>query len=600
TVTALNDSNCSASAINMTGSATVLSGKTWNGTTNTDWNTGSNWSGGTIPTAMDCVVIPNVTNDPIISGSCYNGLAYTLTIQNGGFLTVNSTNSITVTNFVNVDTGGTFNIKNSASLVQIDNVTNTGNINMERFTQPMYRYDYTYWGSPVTQASGFTLGNLSPGSSLRYTWIPSVGGLSGNWVGASSATIMTTAKGYIVRAPDSFSTNPAIKVPFTANFIGTPNNGDILTPISHGTMGTIATDDKWNLLGNPYPSAVNAATFLDNATNEGLLDGTIYFWTHNSPPDTAFPDPFYASFVVNYTASDYASWNKTGGVGTIASTGGPAPDGFIAAGQSFFARSLGVTGNAVFNNSMRSASYSNSQFFRQTNPTTSVASPVGNIERHRIWLNLTNNTGAFSQILVGYVQGATLGRDRNFDGDRLGGNGVNLYSIIPDVNLGIQGRPLPFDVNDQVTLGYNAIATGTFSIRIDHIDGLFNTQNIYLEDKLLQVIHDIKQAPYVFTTAAGNFNNRFVLRYTYSTLGNEIFNLNNIVQVITNEKATVYSSYETIKDIIVYDVLGRKIDEYQNVGVTQFILRNLNRTTNTLIVKITLENGMVVTQKIIY
>jgi hypothetical protein len=32
------------------------------------------------------------------------------------------------------------------------------------------------------------------------------------------------------------------------------------------------------------------------------------------------------------------------------------------------------------------------------------------------------------------------------------------------------------------------------SIRIDHIDGLFDTQNIYLEDKELGIIHNLKKA----------------------------------------------------------------------------------------------------------
>jgi hypothetical protein len=607
TVTALSDANCTSSSAS-TGSALVSAGKTWNGSVNTDWNTPGNWTPNGVPTSADCVVIANTGNTSFISGSAYNAYANTLTVQNLGILTMNSTNTLTVTDVVTVNAGGTFNIKDSASLVQVNNVANSGSINMERISQAMYRYDYTYWGSPVTAASNFTLGNLSSGSSLFYTWTPSIGGVSGNWAAASSATVMNPTTGYIVRAPDTYSTNPATKVAFTANFIGTPNNGNITTPITYGTTATAsptsATDNKWNLLGNPYPSAISANAFLNNATNTTLLDGTIYFWTHNTAPSAAFPDPFYNSFIINYTANDYASWNKTGGVGTIASSGGAAPNGLIGAGQSFFVKSLAVAGSAVFNNGMRSAAYSNSQFFRQTNATTAVDNADRYTEKHRIWLNLTNNSGAFSQTLVGYIQGATQDWDRGFDGSSYGGNGVLFYSTIPDNNLVIQGRSLPFDVNDQVTLGYNATTAGTFSVRIDHIDGLFENQNmnIYLEDKELGIIHDLKQAPYTFNTAAGRFNNRFILRYatTEGALDNVNFNLDNTVQVITNEKVSVYSSQESIKNIIVYDVLGRKIDEYKNVGATQFTLKNLNRTTNTLIMKITLENNAVVIEKIIY
>jgi hypothetical protein len=34
------------------------------------------------------------------------------------------------------------------------------------------------------------------------------------------------------------------------------------------------------LMGNPYPSALDADKFLD--ANASLIEGTIYFWTHNT------------------------------------------------------------------------------------------------------------------------------------------------------------------------------------------------------------------------------------------------------------------------------------------------------------------------------
>jgi hypothetical protein len=56
------------------------------------------------------------------------------------------------------------------------------------------------------------------------------------------------------------------------NFTGIPNNG-IIT-ISIGGTGS------FNLIGNPYPSALDASQFL--STNSGVLGGTIYFWTHST------------------------------------------------------------------------------------------------------------------------------------------------------------------------------------------------------------------------------------------------------------------------------------------------------------------------------
>jgi hypothetical protein len=128
---------------------------------------------------------------------------------------------------------------------------------------------------------------------------------------------------------------------------------------------------------------------------------------------------------------------------------------------------------------------------------------IPNLEKHRIWLNLTNNADAFSQILIGYIEGATKGLDRGFDGESLAGNDLTFYSIIPEEKLTIQGRNLPFDENDQIALGYNAVVEGSFSIRIDHTDGLLDNQKIYLIDQLTQKIHDLRAKPYQFDSAEG-------------------------------------------------------------------------------------------------
>ncbi|MFE3870132.1 GEVED domain-containing protein [Flavobacterium sp. ZS1P70] len=579
--------------------------KQWLGTTS-NWNDANNWKPVGVPDLTNCVFIPNTS---VIPGSNYNAYAKNLTVKSTGNLELTSTSNLTVTDFVNVNTNGIFNIRDKASLIQTNNVANSGIVNIERVTPPISKLDYTYWSSPV---SGFTLGQLSPLSSYMFSWIPTI--LSGtdwgpgNWNNESAATTMDPRKGYIVRAPNTFSSST--KTPYTATFIGTPNNGTITAPISKGTLtGTVALDnaedDEWNLIGNPYPSGIDAAAFLNFADNIPIIDGTVYIWTHNSQPSTIPPDPFYGDYVLNYTDNDYAVFNSTGGT-AIASTGGTS-SGFIASGQSFFVKAAntmanGTTAVVTFKNTVRIAG-KNSDFFKLTknNKDEAIPKSVTDIERHRIWINLTNNSGAFSETLVGYVAGATQELDRSFDAESLGGNDVSFYSIIPGAELTIQGRALPFDENDQVILGYNSEITGELSIRIDHIDGLFNTQNIYLEDKERSVIHNLKEKPYVFNTEKGDFNDRFVLRYSNKTLGTNTFNLkSDMTNVIVNQDVTVQSSSQLIKNIVVYDLLGRKIDSYKKVNALKYTLSHLNKTTAGLIVKITLDDDTLVSKKIIY
>ncbi|NUY80791.1 immunoglobulin domain-containing protein [Flavobacterium sp. MAH-1] len=560
----LNSVNCTATSncITVTGN-----GKTWNGSAGTDWNNAANWTPAGVPTNMNCVVIPNVTNDPIISGVSFVGYALNLTILNGGNLSVTGSNTIEVTNFVNVNAGGAFNIADDASLNQIDNVANVGTMHMQRTTPPVYRFDYTYWNSPVTLASNYTLGNLSPNtqSDKFYSWNPSVAGGNGNWIQESVATIMNPNKGYIVRAPNGYSNSPMITAPYTATFIGTPNNGSLTAPVAIGSLPPASVNDKLNLIGNPYPSALDADLFLAHPTNVNLLDGTLYFWTHHSPPSTAFADPFYGNFTSNYTASDYATYTTgMGGTSTVpAGYGGTPPTGFVATGQSFFVKAL-ASGNAVFENNMRVRG-NNNVFFRQANPFT-TATPT--LERHRIWLNLANTQGAFSQILVGYAEGATNARDRNFDGETFAGNAVTFYSTIEDVRLTVQGRALPFETSDLVPLGYKATVAATFTVGVDHLDGLFETQNVYLEDKLLNVIHDLKSAPYSFASAVGTFNDRFVLRYTNEQLGVGDHELQDgVVAFISDDKLFAQASLDIIS-IEIFDVNGKKITTYEPQGNT--------------------------------
>ncbi|HMK06357.1 MAG TPA: T9SS type A sorting domain-containing protein, partial [Flavobacterium sp.] len=539
------------------------------------------------------------------SSANLSGCSCTVT---SGHVVFNDPATLTLTNGLTVGAGpaATLTFNNNAGLVQIDDTaTNSGVITMERITQPVYRFDYTYWGSPVTLASNFTLGNLSPGTQpdKYYSWIPTFSNNFGTWAQESAATVMDPIKGYIVRAPNSYSNDPGIKAPYVGNFIGTPNNGVINTPIYHGTQPAPDYNDDYNLLGNPYPSALDAEKFLSNATNVPILDGTIYFWTHNSPISTSNPDPFYGDFIYNYTANDYASWNKLGGSGTTsaAASGGATPTGFIAAGQAFFAksRSIAASGSmAVFNNSMRAAG-NNNQFFRMANdPSVANNNNSASFEKHRIWLNLISASGTFNQVLIGYAEGATLDWDRDFDGVRFTEvNATTFYSVIPDRDLVIQGRPLPFTDQDQVALGYKSVSQDTFSFRIDHFDALFQSQDIYIEDKLLNIIHDLKVSPYVFTSAIGTFNDRFVLRFNDPLLHTKPFDNNPSLIAFINDHQLYVESSQNIQSIAIYDVSGKWIKTFTTQQKRTF-REQFNFPNGMYLAKIKLESELILTRKL--
>lgn len=584
--------------------------KTWNGSVDTDWNNATNWSPLGVPVANDYVVIPSTPNNPIISGTGYNAYACVLLVQNGASLHILSDNAITVTNQVIVETTGNFQLDNNASLVQINDVVNSGNIIYKRIAN-VRNLDYVYWSSPVLNSNvsnlvlPFVFGPI-------YKWNPTVAntnGGEGNWQPATSET-MILGKGYIARAPGSFS--PTVAQPLEATFIGTPNNGTITFPISRGTdtntnyhQGFNGIEinnfsDNWNLTGNPYPSAIRASQFLLN--NATKIEGNVRLWTHGTLPSTSIPSPFYASFASNYTSNDYLSYNFTGtNCCPLASA-----DLFIGAGQGFFVQMKdGPAASDIisFDNTLRDATYSNSLFYRATNPlvvATQNTIDVNTLERNRIWLDVVKDTGESDRTLFGYIQGATMDFDSFYDTHTMISGPMIVYSVQGDKKFLIQGRQLPFDDNDEVPIGVHLPNIGNYTFSIAAVDGLFTTQNIFLKDQLLNVIHDIKASPYTFTTTANTINDRFKIIYKNNTLNNPSYDLDASVQIISNDYITIKSSQQPIKEVVVYDLLGRKLATYNQVSTNQISLLNLQKTSTTLLVKVTLQNDMEVVKKVLF
>lgn len=581
TATVTNGSGCQAT------DTAVISGSSniWNGTS---------WSSGTAPVAGTEKIIfnGNYSSTGDISGC--------LLQVNSGNVVINADNTVTVANQVRINPAATFTLEDTASLLQTAGTTNTniGIIRSKRRTQPVKRLDFTYWSSPV---AGQTLYNLSPATMADkyYSWNP----VSQAWVTHMNGNVtMTDAKGYIVRAPQSFSTTSAVQ--YEAIFQGVPNNGDISIPV-YGNTSTLPADYKWNLIGNPYPSAVDLDEFLSYANNVAALDGTIYLWTHNSAPSNAVPgDQTY-----NYTANDYATYNLSGGVATSPATpdplnpeisdnfNGAIPTKHLASGQAFFVRGLGNL-PARFTNDMRIQD-ENNRFFRNMNPVKRNAANSG-IEKNRFWLNLRNNQGAFNQTLVGYIEGATNGLDRGFDGSLFGGNHVTIYSINDSQKLAIQGRALPFDNSDVVNLGIKTTIAGAFTISLDMLDGLFVNQDIYLKDNLQNAIHNLKSGPYSFTTGIGTFENRFQIVYRNEALGIPEFNPESIVIYKKDKDVVVTSGTATIEGVKVFDIQGRLLFDGQKINASEKVIKSLPPTDQVLIVQVVTTVGIRISRKILY
>jgi hypothetical protein len=525
----------------------------------TTWN-GTSWSNG----------LPNKDIATTITGNLtvVNDLEFcSMSVSNNANVIVNSDKYITVKKTITVATGATITVNNNANIIQIENTSNSGNIIFKRNSTNMILLDYTFWSSPV---AGQNILNFSPQTLTNrfYEYVE-----SSNSYTTLSNTTFQAAKGYAIRAPNNFTSTAQT---FSGTFTGIPNNGTISIPITKVSNGN-------NLIGNPYPSKISATSFL--ATNPGIL----YFWTHQSQAAAS--------------GANYATFSNLGGTASV--SGSAQPDGFIQAGQGFFVKTS-ANGNAVFNNAMRVKNISN-QFFKTSNTKNekSVQSTTTN-PTSRLWLDLNSTNANFNQILIGYMDGATLGVDESIDGEIFDTTQNSLSSLIGEGKYAIQGRPI-FSLNssDVIPLGLNITAAGNYSITLSQFDGLFTdvNTNIYLKDNLLTLTHNLKESAYNFVAEAGTFNSRFEIVYENAALSIDNItstNPNSILVYKQNNTIAITSQNSLLKEVKIFDLRGRKLYENTKVDALNTSITDISNSNQVLIVQIKTENNEIITKKIVF
>lgn len=514
----------------------------------TTWN-GAVWSNGT----------PNATKHLIVTGN-YTPVediaACSLTVNNNAVVQVNSGINFNIAGDVSVATGSSLTFESNANLVQTKNTNgNTGNITVKRKTTPLMLLDYVIWSAPV---AGQQLQSFSPATlAARFlTYNPTTNQY--NAVPTPSAVNFSTGTGYLIRMPNNHPTTPTI---WEGQFQGVPNNGDYNLAVANNT---------YNAIGNPYPSTLNANTFITvNNITEAL-----YFWRKTN----------------NAATTSYATYTTAGGTANAGGLSLAVPNGTIQVGQGFIAKSTSTT--IAFTNAMRSANNGN-QFFKSKE-----------IERNRIWLNLSKETVSVNQMMIAYMTGATAGVDAAIDGKYFNDNKIALTSNLNNEEYVIQGRGLPFDTADTVALAFKTNASGNFTIAIDAVDGLFtNNQNIFLKDKTTNTLHDLKKEAYTFTSETGTFNDRFEIVFkNTASLGVETpESIANAIMVYKQNGALHIEAGKTIlKNVRLYDLRGRQLYEQKNLNATTTSIKDFAAAKQTVLIQITTTENKVITKKVLY
>jgi hypothetical protein len=235
--------------------------------------------------------------------------------------------------------------------------------------------------------------------------------------------------------------------------------------------------------------------------------------------------------------------------------------------------------------------------------TTSAGKSYSTVETNRIWLNVTGSNGAFSQTLFGYRAGATDGYDPGLDAAYWNNGAIALASMIGDVRYAIQFKGLPFSDSDIVPLSFTATLNGTYTFAIDHMDGFFLNQSflVYLYDTSTGTYTNLKSGNYTFTCNSGLFNNRFKLTYS-STLGTENaqFTAENLEIYHVNQSIVIKSGNTILNNLQLYTLNGKILYDTKNIQATETIISNLNISQQTIVVRATTNDGIIINKKWIY
>lgn len=534
--------------------------RTWDGT---QWTNDADINDHSVP-GFDSKAIFNGDYTTTISGlsacECQINADKTVTVADNTYFTVSKS----------IVNNGNLVVESQGNVIQYETTnTNTGTgYKVKKTTSTAMDYDYIYWSSPVSNANIANVFSDNP--SYRYQFVtdnfvdlysgtsyPQTAGAIGDgyddngndWAAASGT--MSSGKGYIVMAKGSempinaanlaaMEINAAQNVEFTG---GVFNSGNLsITALQDGTTDQDTYNNNLNFIGNPYPSAISADRFIN--TNTAVLEGTLYFWTHKTAvAANAGPNAY------DFNNADFATYTLSGGVASA--NGGTIPTGNIASCQGFMASvKEEATGNIVFNNLMRLAE-NNNNFYRQALP----------VEKDRLWLNMTGNDDLYRQILVAFLPEASIGFDQMYDGLRMYDETTeDFYSVLNDQKYAIQAYPA-FDVNYEIPLGIQIKQAGTYSIDLDGMEGILEGQDVYLEDTENEVIHNLKSSAYTFNTSAGNFDERFILRFTNSALGNEETTLSQVKVYPNPSTGVFYINYVGGEKLTytVYDLTGKKV-----------------------------------------
>jgi hypothetical protein len=563
-------------------SATITSQNSGN------WNTGSTWDTGNVPTNADNVIIAAGHTINVLNS---NGVAETITVNSSGKLRIYQTltvdNTAVNNGTMNVNTGGSFvlsagNFTNSGSLTiakgrsmtmaNSTTLTNSGSISLTSDSNEYARLQlngtYTASGSgsvtygrfvtgvsanwdligpPTTNtdAADFISNNgdlaqsgsdygIGPYNNNTNTWTTWSNG------DAISNGTLTSGKGFQMAA--SGASGAAME------FTGGINAGGVNVVVINNDSENSGSGTRFNLVSNPYPSFINVNS---NAGTNNIIG--VNGSSGNSVLMSGAFNCIYA-----WGGASYTTINQASGASYMA-----PGQGFMIAAES--------TSNANFQFAANMQTSSGSDDF--------ISGDAMDPDRAELFINLNQND-LERHTEIYFIDEGSNGLDIGYDSATFSLANNLIYSrlVSDDEGIDMSIQSLPFsEINDKViSLGFNAEAGAEATISISH-----NTTNpstyVYLEDAVEGTFTNLKETDFVITPDSDLQGvGRFFIHTSATTMSNEesVTSLLNVFKLSNNNFITIegLATQSNQTNLKLYNLLGKEV-------LSTILLNNTNTQT---------------------
>jgi len=568
--------------------------KLWIGNTS-DWFTANNWSPPGVPTEADSVVITGQTTySPVIEAqtgsrvickglnldettstkSSKGGMIIsggeividgTLTITTKAAMYIYPDGALTVNGTTKIANPGILEIESGGSL--ITNGSIGGNATVKRFIPGDQKYHFlscpvtgnniltgtfapTPANFPTTPATSYDFYKFNP-ACVPLHWINLRNSdLTLNTADFGTPPTFETQIGYLVSYNNTFDS--------TKVFFGNPNTGNKTYNLVAGADGC-----AWNLLGNPFPSAIKWDTLPEKAIN--LSTGYYYVWNANK------------SGGAGYEAYLDLGHSSTGLNGNIPSM------------QGFFVKAA-VSGGKIL-------SLDNSYRIHDNVTDKWLKSEVA--PTNKLTLTLANETN-YDETYILFEANRSIGKDW-FDAEKI----LTLDTSVPQIYTVIDNdqktlfNSMPF-INSPVAIpvGFVAPTTGNYSITISGFETFSSMTGLTLEDLKTNTSQNMVMNPvYTFNTSGIEDAGRFLLHFT-SPIGINDQKEASPVKIFASQKTIFVTSSSDLQNatLSVYNLIGQEVlsKPLNNQPVNQVIL---NAPNGYYIVKV-MSQGVVRTAKV--